>query len=100
MCCLTKRKSKCIGGMTLLLLLAPAVNLPAAVAQKPQKFWSRQILNTFNSLSFICYIFSRSNHLDNLQHRFRFLCWNIGTWTQDTPQKLCIAATVSEIMLL
>lgn len=37
MCCLTKRKSKCIGGMTLLLLLALAVNLSAAEAQKPEK---------------------------------------------------------------
>ena len=34
MCCLTKRKSKCIGGITLLLLLALAVNLPAAEAEK------------------------------------------------------------------
>ena len=37
MCCLTKRKSKCTGGITLLLLLALAVNLPAAEAQKPEK---------------------------------------------------------------
>ncbi len=37
MCCLTKRKSKCISGMTLLLLLVLAVNLPAAEAQKPEK---------------------------------------------------------------
>jgi hypothetical protein len=37
MCCLTKRKSKCIGGMTLLLLLALAANLSAAEAQKPEK---------------------------------------------------------------
>lgn len=37
MCCLTKRKSKCIGGMTLLLLHALAVNLSAAEAQKPEK---------------------------------------------------------------
>ena len=37
MCCLTKRKSKCIGWITLLLLLAPAVNLSAAETQKPEK---------------------------------------------------------------
>lgn len=37
MCCSTKRKSKCIGGIALLLLLALAVNLPAVVAQKPEK---------------------------------------------------------------
>ena len=37
MCCLTKRKSKCIGGMTLLLLLVLSVNLYAVEAQKPEK---------------------------------------------------------------
>ena len=37
MCCLTKRKSKCIGWITLLLLLAPAVNLHAVEALKPVK---------------------------------------------------------------
>jgi len=36
MYCLTKHKSKCIGGMTL-LLLALTVNLPAAEAQKPDQ---------------------------------------------------------------
>ena len=35
MYCLTKRKSKCIGRIALLLLLFLAVNLPAAEAQKP-----------------------------------------------------------------
>jgi hypothetical protein len=70
---------------------------PFVVAAAPYKFWSRQILNTCNSLCIICYIFSWSKHLDNLQHRFKFLCWNIGTWTQDTSIKLCIAATVSLI---
>ena len=37
MCCLKKRKSKCIGGMALLLQLALAVNLPAAKAKMPEK---------------------------------------------------------------
>ena len=37
MCCSIKRKSRCIGGITLLLLFALAVNLPAAAAQKPEK---------------------------------------------------------------
>jgi len=49
-----------------------------------------------NPLCLICYIFAWSKHLDNLQHRFKFLCWNIGTWAQDTLKKLCIVATVSE----
>jgi len=34
---LTKRKSKCIGGIILLLLLGLAVNLSAAEAKKQQK---------------------------------------------------------------
>ena len=37
MYCLIKRKSKCIGGITLMLLLGLAMNLPAAEAQKPEK---------------------------------------------------------------
>ena len=37
MCYSTNYKSKCIGGMTLLLLLVLAINLPATEAQKPEK---------------------------------------------------------------
>ena len=76
--------------------LAQRTGPPFIVAAALHKPWSRQILNTCDSLCFICYIFAWPKHLDNLQHRFKFLYWNIGTWTQDTSKKLCIAATVSK----
>ena len=79
-------------------VLAQRTGPPFIVAAASDKLWLRQILNTCDSLCFICYIFAWSKHLDNLQHRFKFLCWNIGTWAQDTSKILCIAATVSEIL--
>ena len=69
------------------------------VAAAPYKFWSRQILNTYNPLRFICYIFARSKHLDNLQHRFIFPCWNIGTKSLNTSNILCIVTTVSPFLM-
>ena len=65
------------------------------VSAAPDKFWFWQILNTCNSLCFICYIFTWSKHLDNLQYRFTFPYWNIGFKRPKTSKKLCIAATVS-----
>ena len=76
-------------------MFAQWTGTPFVVAAAPYKFWFWQILNTCNALCFICYIFTWPKHLDNLQHRLTFLCWNIGTWTQNTSKILCIAATVS-----
>ena len=60
--------------------LAQRAGPPFIVAATSDKFGLRQILNTGYSLGFICYIFAWSKHFDNLQHRFKFLCWRIGTW--------------------
>jgi len=79
--------------------LAQRTGPPFVVAAASDKFGLRQILNTCDSLCIICYIFAWSKHLDNLQHRFKSLCWNIGTWAQSTSKKLCIAATVSIIVI-
>jgi len=85
---------------TIRTLLAQRTWPSLIVAAPPHKFRSWQVLNTCNPLCFICCIFAWSKHLDNLQHRVTFLCWNIGTWTPDTSKKLCIPATLSILGLI
>jgi hypothetical protein len=46
----------------------------------------------------LCCIFARSEHFDDLQHRFEFLCWNIGILNRNTSKMLCFAATVSQFV--
>ena len=83
------------GSKSVCTMFAQRAGTPFIVSAAPNKFWFWQIFNTCNSLRFICYIFARSKHLDNLQHRFIFPCWNIGTKSQNTSKILCILATVS-----
>jgi hypothetical protein len=59
-------------------MFAQRAGTPFIVSAATDKFWFWQILNTRNSLRFICYIFTWSKHLDNLQYRFTFPYWNIG----------------------